>query len=102
VTSFVASFLNGEVRPWWHEHAACSDLDSFLFYVPGDEPHFAHREPGARKRRAIEAARQVCNGCTVRLECLAAGLDEQYGVWGGRSAMERVQLRRLRDEGGEL
>jgi WhiB family redox-sensing transcriptional regulator len=42
----------------------------------------------------LTAAREVCSRCLVREECLAAGLGEDHGVWGGTSFRERKQIRR--------
>jgi WhiB family transcriptional regulator, redox-sensing transcriptional regulator len=59
-----------------------------LFYPPLDSetPHQRH----AREM----AAKAVCGGCPVRVECLAWALasDEQLGVWGGMSERERQLL----------
>lgn len=41
------------------------------------------------------AAKGICRGCPVRLDCLAAGLHEQHGVWGGLSERQRRRLRKL-------
>jgi len=35
----------------------------------------------------------ICEGCPVRLECLAFGLWEKYGTWGGMSERARRRLR---------
>lgn len=42
----------------------------------------------------IELAKSLCAGCPVREECLAAGMSERYGVWGGTTPEERRALRR--------
>jgi WhiB family redox-sensing transcriptional regulator len=42
-----------------------------------------------------ETAKAICAGCQVRADCLEAGLEEKYGVWGGTSARERARLRKL-------
>lgn len=39
------------------------------------------------------AARQVCGICPVRKLCLAAGLGEHFGVWGGTTEGEREAFR---------
>ncbi|WP_374198573.1 WhiB family transcriptional regulator [Streptomyces scabiei] len=46
----------------------------------------------------IEAAKQVCNGCPVRAECLEFALDtnQDSGVWGGTSEDKRRAARRRR------
>jgi WhiB family redox-sensing transcriptional regulator len=41
-----------------------------------------------------EVAHKVCNGCDVRAECLAYGLGEGFGIWGGLSERRRRKMRR--------
>jgi WhiB family transcriptional regulator, redox-sensing transcriptional regulator len=47
---------------------------------------------------AITAAKAVCQGCPVRVECLSAALaqpgHDDFGVWGGTTAKERRGMRR--------
>ena len=45
---------------------------------------------GARQQQA----KQICGGCSVRVECLAEALDNgiEWGVWGGMTERERRQL----------
>ncbi|MGH8973674.1 MAG: WhiB family transcriptional regulator [Acidimicrobiia bacterium] len=42
------------------------------------------------------AARALCQGCPVRLECLAWAIEtrERHGMWGGHAPAERRALRR--------
>ena len=42
----------------------------------------------------------MCQGCPVRLECLADALDSrtEFGVWGGLTERERRALRRRRPD----
>jgi len=40
-----------------------------------------------------DRAQAICEGCPVRLECLAFGLWEKYGTWGGMSERARRRLR---------
>lgn len=49
---------------------------------------------------AQREARSVCQGCPVRLECLADALDNRmdFGVWGGMTERERRALLRRRPE----
>ena len=35
------------------------------------------------------AAKRVCDGCPVRVECREAGMSEVCGVWGGMTVRER-------------
>ena len=39
-------------------------------------------------------AKSVCAGCAVRSRCLEAGMDEAFGIWGGRTERERRELAR--------
>ena len=52
-------------------------------------------EPGAPGVAKIKQAKRICRACPVRAECLAYGLNEKEGVWGGLTADERLK-RRLR------
>lgn len=69
--------------PEWRDRAACRGLDTNLWF-PDDTP------------RSSWAAKQICKGCEVRLECLQAALDtpRTYGIWGGLSERQRQDLRR--------
>jgi hypothetical protein len=43
-------------------------------------------------------AKEVCDGCPVRPECLEWALEnDEEGVWGGTSSYQRQQLRRTID-----
>lgn len=41
-------------------------------------------------------AKQMCNECPIRQQCLEYAIvaDEQYGIWGGLTATERIALKR--------
>jgi WhiB family redox-sensing transcriptional regulator len=68
----------------WQLHAACRGLPSEVFFHPDNE-----RGPARAARD--EAAKAVCAGCPVQIQCRAHALDvrEPYGVWGGMSEDER-------------
>lgn len=68
--------------PAWVESAACASTDPELFFP----------EKGGS---AVDAKR-VCHSCPVRSECLDWALegDERFGVWGGKSAVEREGMAR--------
>jgi WhiB family redox-sensing transcriptional regulator len=68
--------------PAWHADAACKEHPEVAFFPPLGE--------------TAEAARAVCAGCLVRVECLAAALEEPLtqGVWGGTTVAERKAMRR--------
>ncbi len=71
----------------WRDRAACRDVDPELFYPAAED--------GPSLRAQVTAAKAVCAGCPVRVECLAEALARiPYGVAGGLTEHERRQLRR--------
>jgi len=66
----------------WEDDARCLRHDPELFF-----------ESSARAERR---AKSICNGCPVKLECLAYALESriQYGIWGGMNVTERRSLLR--------
>ncbi|MGO9657371.1 MAG: WhiB family transcriptional regulator [Acidimicrobiales bacterium] len=76
----------------WTERAACRDAPGSDFFSDLYRSH---------KAAEIAAAKAICAKCPVRKQCLSAGLDEEFGIWGGLTAEERRQLpRRLRQRAG--
>jgi WhiB family redox-sensing transcriptional regulator len=73
-------------KPWANQ-AACRQVPGVNFFAEGKHPSGIAETEGAKA---------VCKRCPVRLSCLDAGLDEEWGVWGGLAAAERRRLRRLR------
>ena len=67
----------------WAPAAACRQAQPDELFVRGAEQN---------------KAKQLCNGCPVRTECLAEALDNQieWGVWGGMTERERRALLRRR------
>jgi len=75
----------------WQRLGRCRDRSDSQFFHPDDDL-------GRISRRLREAAaKRVCSSCPVRPECAAHALaiGEEYGVWGGFTESERVQLRGL-------
>ncbi len=72
----------------WRSRAACQGEWGAVFYPPVRPEKKAARV--AREQRA----KQVCDGCEVRRECLdhAISHGERYGVWGGMTDAERRHL----------
>jgi WhiB family redox-sensing transcriptional regulator len=72
----------------WKAAGNCSGVDPALFYS---------EDRGAKGRTDAAAARAICKGCTVRLECLAFALTngEEFGIWGGATERERRFMRRV-------
>lgn len=68
----------------WQDFSNCAGVDPDLFFP----------ERGASTREAKE----VCQGCVVRDECLEFALTngERFGIWGGMSERERRRIRRQR------
>jgi WhiB family redox-sensing transcriptional regulator len=71
----------------WRREAICRDTDPNLFFPVGTTG-FALMQ--------IDRARQVCDECPVRVECLDYALEtnQDSGIWGGTTEDERRVLRR--------
>ncbi len=72
----------------WKANGHCVGVDPALFYS---------EDRGAKGRADAAAARAICAGCPVRLECLAFALanGEEFGIWGGATERERRFMRRM-------
>lgn len=71
----------------WRLRAECrrSEADPDLFFPhPSESWH-------------VEAAKKVCRVCPVVQECLAAGLVERHGIWGGMTPHQRARIRHLQE-----
>jgi WhiB family redox-sensing transcriptional regulator len=68
----------------WHEQAACSGLDTNIFY-----PDYMLR--GQTIKRAEDRAKAICQDCPVRLKCLTDAIERNdvYGIQGGTTPKER-------------
>lgn len=76
------------IESWdWQRHAACRGMDVAAFFHPYGERGEPWRE---RERRA----KQVCQGCPVRQECLdhSLAVEEPFGTWGGLGERERWEI----------
>lgn len=84
VETSAADTENEAAEQHWQDQANCLGVDPDLFFP----------ERGASTREAKE----VCQGCIVRLDCLEYALTngEKFGIWGGLSERERRRLRRQR------
>ena len=62
--------------------AACRRCDPEMF------------EPAPKDYAAIDAARQICARCPIRLECLVVVLQTPgaQGIWGGLTTGERARV----------
>jgi WhiB family transcriptional regulator, redox-sensing transcriptional regulator len=73
----------------WRSHAACSSLDTNLFFPVGLTGYAIDQ---------TNLAKAVCNDCPVRNQCLEFALRtlQDHGVWGGHTEEERRVIRRAR------
>lgn len=78
----VSDLLEADVQANWRRDAACRGMPPEMFY------------PDAGGQITVEA-RDLCERCPVRPECLSAALDgyENDGWWGGMSPSQRRRLR---------
>ncbi|MER6830908.1 WhiB family transcriptional regulator [Streptosporangium sp. NPDC000563] len=69
--------------------ARCADRS----IVPDPDLFFPDGTSGDQIEAQIEAAKQVCQKCPVRRQCLvtalAGGTSTAYGVWGGETETQR-------------
>ena len=71
----------------WQQQGACRTLPTEMFFHP-------ENERGPRRKAREMAAKAVCNSCPVIAECRAHALavQEPYGIWGGLSEEERLEI----------
>jgi len=72
----------------WREKAACREVDDPELFFP-----VGNSGPALNQ---IEKAKEFCNRCEAREECLTFALEynQDSGVWGGLSEYERRGIRR--------
>ncbi len=80
----------------WREESACRGANPeifFLGYGPG-------RGLGRLSKTAKARALELCHRCPVVAECLAYAMSMpatgDFGIWGGTTALQRVELRKAR------
>lgn len=56
----------------WHDLALCQTMDPELFHSKYEQ-----------KVEDAKQADQICLHCPVMKECGLAGMENQYGLWGG-------------------
>lgn len=85
------SALRALARSGWKENGTCRQTDPELWFAD-------------TSRRTKARAASICASCPVRRPCLAWALvfDEEYGVWGGLDAAERLPLQRRLSTGEPL
>lgn len=66
----------------WQDEAVCKGQGEIFFF-----------ERGSNKLR-IKQAKELCEGCPVRRECLDFALDNrfEFGIYGGKTPNERLML----------
>lgn len=71
----------------WQLQGACRGADTELFFHP-----YGEREP-SRSRRENQAL-AICRSCPVLERCRSYALAarEPYGVWGGLTETDRIEL----------
>ena len=70
----------------WLTLALCRGLPADWWYPPAPITGQAIRD--------MRKARDLCGICPVQADCLEAGMDEEYGIWGGLSPKQRMRLRK--------
>ena len=72
----------------WQIKAACRGPQAAVFFPPST----FERKDEKDEREA--RAKAICQGCSVRKECLdyAIRIREPHGIWGGLNEFERKQL----------
>ena len=73
----------------WQETGNCKKADAEIFFT--DETI-----RGKERRNREVAAKKICRRCPVIEKCLSHALitPEVYGVWGGLTEKERMQMSR--------
>jgi hypothetical protein len=64
----------------WRDAALCRGKLLDIWYAPLDADN---------QEQYNAVAREVCHLCPVWIECLKNGINEQWGIWGGLTPLER-------------
>lgn len=71
----------------WQDRASCRSVPVAVFFQ-------SENARGGVRAAGEEAAKQVCRRCPVIAQCRVHAIAaEDYGVWGGLTALERAALR---------
>jgi hypothetical protein len=67
---------------------ACENIPDAFFYDPESPQRY----------EMIRIAKSLCDACPLKLLCLEYALEaeEEHGIWGGMTPINRAQMRRLR------
>jgi WhiB family redox-sensing transcriptional regulator len=87
VTILASSLTLANAQYGWRRDAICRDTDPDLFFPVGTT---------GQALVQIDRAKEVCDQCTVKVDCLEFALEtnQDSGIWGGTSEEERRKLRR--------
>jgi WhiB family redox-sensing transcriptional regulator len=87
VTTLASSHALANADYTWRTQAICRDTDPDLFFPVGTTGYATVQ---------IEQAKEVCNQCPVKVDCLGYALEtnQDSGIWGGTSEEERRVIRR--------
>ena len=75
----------------WSRSATCRGMATSLFFPEAVVPERGRPDPAM-----VAEAKAACARCPVRERCLAVGLREEHGIWGGLTVGERRAARRAR------
>ena len=67
----------------WMQDAYCSKKKNDFWYPPLDSDN---------PESYYAIGREICRRCSVWTNCLDAGLEEKWGMWGGLTPQERTTL----------
>lgn len=68
----------------WYQKAKCKGKHMEFWYPPVD---------ASNPQQYYFVAKTACDRCPVWDECLEAGMDEQWGMWGGLTPAERKDIK---------
>jgi WhiB family redox-sensing transcriptional regulator len=67
----------------WMDDAVCRQVGVQEFF------------PDKGESAKVRIAKEICSACPVVAECLAFGINEPFGIWGGTTEVERRKIRKL-------
>lgn len=80
------------IRPETFENPLCAEIGTSFFYMDDDDDDTV--DP-ASKNISYAIAIDTCKKCSHVNECAEWGIHrEKWGVWGGLTPPQRVQIRR--------
>ena len=86
------------IRAEWMDDAECKGIPSRVHHPTNPDGRTLRRH----QHDMYDQARDICNGCPVKIDCLVHALrsDEREGMWGGLLPHERRDIHvRLKDSG---